>query len=308
MRRDYDVFGLGAITLDFIGRLDHWPTPGDKEKLSDLIIAGGGLTGTAMATVAALGGRAAIAGKLGFSVAAEKAMQLLQEAGVDTGNIIRVTDSEPVISFIISDTKTGERTILFSRKNVSYPGPEEFPDRYWYKGTRVLFIDHGTGEAGIKAAEIAKSNGIPVVMDAERDEPGLPKMIRLADHLILGKTFGRNITGKESDQDILVSLKRNDDKVIIITKGSEGLSGTDGQGFFTQPAFRVHTVDTTGSGDVFHGAYALGIARGWRVRDCCSYARAAAAISTTKQGGRNGIPDDAAVQELFKSENIKIPG
>ncbi len=67
------------------------------------------------------------------------------------------------------------------------------------------------------------------------------------------------------------------------------------------PALAVDVVDTTGAGDVFHGAYAFGIASGWSVARCALVSSVAAALSCTRMGGRAGIP---TLEEVL----ARIPG
>ncbi len=299
----FDVFGIGAIAIDFIGTVNGWPAPGSKNKLNSISIEGGGLTATALTAVARLGGKAAIAANLGFSLTAETAINHLKEDGVDITNVIRKEGSEPVRSFILSEEGQGERTIFFSRDNVSYPSPEAFPDHYWYERSKVLIVDHGTGKAGYETALIANENRLPVIIDAERMEPELDLLLGVSDHIILNKKFGSELTGKNSEEEILNSLRSDLNKTIILTRGAEGLTGIDQQGIFNVPAFKVPVRDTIGCGDVFHGAYALGIARNWEPRKCSIYASAAAALSATQTGGRRGIPSGPELAEFVKNEH-----
>ena len=301
--RPVDVFGLGAITLDFIGSVDSWPGPGTKYKLKDFVIEGGGLIGNALTAVARLGGKASIAGKLGFSMTAEMALAALSDEGIDTFNIIREKGCEPVRSLILTNVIGGERSIYFSRKNVIYPDPREFPDQNWIKKINVLLLDHGTGKAGLRAARMARKQGIPVVIDAERMEKDIDLLIESSDHIVVSREFAYLFTGKKNEIQMLKALQRAKGQVIIVTRGNRGVIGKDASGIFEIPSFKVNVVDTTGSGDVFHGVYAYGIARGWETRKSCIYANAAAAMSTTGTGGREAAPSLGKLKKFIKSQS-----
>lgn len=83
--------------------------------------------------------------------------------------------------------------------------------------------------------------------------------------------------------------------LVMFTMGKEGLAACDEVGCFALPAYAVDVVDTTGAGDVFHGAFLAALVRKMDNRAAARYASAAAAISCTSVGGRTGIPDHTAV-------------
>jgi sugar/nucleoside kinase (ribokinase family) len=98
---------------------------------------------------------------------------------------------------------------------------------------------------------------------------------------------------------MLEGLRVEDRQIAIITRGSEGCSGLTREGCFHIPSYPVDAVDTTGCGDVFHGAYALMIAQGQSVIESAKFAAAAAALSAGKVGGRSGIPKLDEVHRLL---------
>ena len=297
----YDVFGIGAITIDLIGKSSYWPVAGEKVRLESFDIYDGGLIGTALVTVARLGGKAAIAARLGYSSWSQRSVEAFKKEGVDISNIIRTVGSEPVISMIITNQEDLERNIFFSRKRVSYPFPEELPDQQWHDHTRVLLIDHGTGEAGVNAARLAAEHGVEVIMDAERIEPYLEEMFDFCDHIIVSQNFARMYAGNDQLEMAIYSLRKKPDQHILVTLGSMGLLGLSADELFTVPGHPIKVVDTTGCGDVFHGAYALAIARGRSVRDAAEYANAAAALAATRTGGREGIPSSGELARFMRS-------
>lgn len=301
----FDVFGLGAVSVDFLGRIEGWPAQGVKVKLNDLKVSGGGLVATALTAVARLGGKAAIAANLGNSIFAEQSLETLRTDGVDIFNVIR-DHGDPVVSFILTDKNSGERNIFFSRNKVSYPSPEEFPDKSWYEKCKVLMIDHGTGNAGVKTAKVARERGIPVIIDAERVEPEIRQLLDQSDHIIVGKQFAEIYTGKENEQEMIRSLQTRDDQVIIITLGDRGLIGFENGSYFTMNAIPVNVMDTTGCGDAFHGAYAFGISKNWNIRKSALFASGAAAMKAMKSGGRDGLPHYEELMIFMKQAGFDL--
>jgi len=158
----------------------------------------------------------------------------------------------------------------------------------------------------LHAVALAKELGIPTVADVERDEhPQTGELIEQIDHLILSAGFACEYTSKDDPVKAVERLHKSTQRACTaVTVGKEGcwyISAEEEGCVQHQPAFEVDVVDTTGCGDVFHGAYAAGIAWGWDVSRCVRFASAAAAIKATKAGGRAGIPDRSTVCQFLRN-------
>jgi sugar/nucleoside kinase (ribokinase family) len=297
-----DVLGIGAVSVDFFGTTEGWPDPGGKQRLKSFSVEDGGLIGTALVAVARLGGRASFAGKLGFSEMAERAVGRLEQEGVDTSTLVRSYGAEPAVSVVISDVKAGQRTIFSSLQGVEFPRTSDLPDSLWsLDRTKVLLFDHVSGWAGIEVAKRARSVGIPVVIDAERTLEHIGAALAVSDHIVVPEGFAFAYTGREDLREAVVRLKRAEHQAVVVTRGADGCFGFSSEGFFQIPAFPVDPVDTTGCGDVFHGAYALSLAQSRSVVEAARFASAVAALSTRKLGGRRGIPNLEEVLCLLRS-------
>jgi sulfofructose kinase len=88
----------------------------------------------------------------------------------------------------------------------------------------------------------------------------------------------------------LRSLTRFNCRVVAVTRGHDGVSYIEDGRLHQLSAFAIEAIDTTGAGDVFHGAYALAIGGGLAVGEAMSFASAAAALKCTRAGGRAAIP------------------
>jgi len=298
-----DVLGIGAVSVDFCGTIGRWPSAGDKERMRSFSVHDGGLVGTALVAVARLGGRAAFVGELGFSEMAERAVQALEQEGVDTSMLVRRRGSEPCISIVLTVQGEGQRTIFSSQRGVTFPLPDAWSDSQWYLRAKVLLIDHVSGRAGIEAARIARRHGVVVVIDAERQTDLIGEALADSDHIVVPHEFACLYTGENDRTLMLKGMRRRTDQTVVITKGSEGCSVLTEQDIFDLPAHPVRVVDTTGCGDVFHGAYALMLARSQSVVSAARFASAAAALSATQVGGRSGIPTAQQVNEILSDWN-----
>lgn len=294
-----DVLGLGSVTVDFVGTVKAWPGRGVKRMLDSFVICDGGLVGTALVAAARLGGKVAFAGKLGRSEMAKRALEALRRESVDTSFVVETEDAEPIVAFILTDSTDGQRNIFWTRQNVQYPMPWEFPDRNWFRRSSVLLIDFESGLAGIEAAKTAKQHNIPVVIDVERNEPHVAEAMSVSSHIIVSEENACGCTGSDNVAEMLTTLRSNPEQVVIVTRGGNGCVGSSKEGEFELPAFAVDVVDTTGCGDTFHGAFALAIARGQPVVSAARFASGAAALCATQLGGRAGIPTPLQLEQFL---------
>ena len=295
-----DVLGLGCVAVDFVGTTNGLPPEGSKQLMQHFSICDGGLVGTALVAVARLGGIASFAGKLGHSEFAERAVSALKREGVDLDFLIRSENAEPLVGIVITNALNGERTIFWTAQAVEYPFPEEFHDNQWCKRIGALLIDSEAGQAAIQAAKMAQASGVPVIIDVENDYPHVAEAMAVSSHVVVSKKFAADYTGRTAVPEMLESLLARPGQTVIITQGQKGCSGlTDGK-MFELTAFKVDAVDTTGCGDVFHGAYALAIARGQTVREAAKFASAAASLCATRIGGREGIPSQSELSNFIR--------
>jgi len=298
-----DVLGVGTVSVDLVGTTRAWPEQGCKQELAGMGLYDGGLVGTALAAVTRLGGRAAYSGKLGNSDFAKRALMGLERDQIDISMMIPCPDADPIVAFVIANTLNGERTIFWSRANVQYPDVSELPQN-WCDRIKVLMIDFDTGQCGIGIAQAARAKSIPVVIDVEGLTPYTKELLAASGFIIVSEDFGKTYSGSSNAAKMFSALRTSADQTVIITRGAKGCIGNGPAGIFELGAYHVQVVDTTGCGDTFHGAFALGLARRLNTLDAARFASAAAALCATRLGGRDGIPALADVTKLMQSQSI----
>jgi sugar/nucleoside kinase (ribokinase family) len=306
MTRRWDVLGLGIVAVDDLFYVTRFPEPDTKRPMLAERRQGGGLTGTALVAAARLGARAAYCGVMGEDDLAAFTLAELERAGVDCSAVARRPGARPIHAVIIVEQATGQRTILYTHEGFVTPTPDDISEEL-IAGCRVLMMDGYAGEGGVRAAQIARRLGIPFVADIERlEEPTTLALFELADHLIIGAETAAAATGAHDPAVATAILARSGRACCAVTAGALGCwYATAGGGFNPSvrhfPAFSVNVVDTTGCGDVFHGAYAAALARGERIERAVQIATAAAGMKATQPGGRAGIPSRAAVEAFLAS-------
>jgi sulfofructose kinase len=299
----WDVLGIGVVSVDDLIYVDHYPVAGTKLPIEAQQREGGGLTGTALVTASRLGAKSAYGGVLGHDALSEFSIQELTREGVDCTPVLRREQASPVHAIVVVDSSTAQRTILYTLAGYLDRRPEEITNEL-VANCRVLFVDHMAAMGGLRAVELAHDQGITVVGDIERDDwPGTTDLIRQIDHLIVGCELAKLVTDEDEPRAMVRALSRNDRACCVVTAGERGCWYAERGGRVRHyPAFEVQVVDTTGCGDVFHGAYAACIAQGSGVDDAVRVATAAAGIKATQPGGRAGIPDRAAIDRLLKED------
>jgi len=302
MSARWDVLGFGAVTVDDLIYVGRHPLPDSKTKVQSQQRQGGGLAGTALVAASRLGAKAAYCGVLGDDELSRFTLQGLAREGVDCAPTWYDPDARPIYAIVIVDLSTGQRSILYSTDGVVEPGPERItPDLV--ANCRVLFVDQTVIETALRGIELAHTYRVPVVGDVESDsDPRSPDLIRQIDHLIVGTQLAGRVTGESEPAAMVRALSGPDRPCCVVTAGERGCWYSEHGGEVRHfPAFRVQVVDTTGCGDVFHGAYAACIARGKSVSSAIQIATAAAGIKATQPGGRSGIPNLPTIERyLFK--------
>lgn len=296
----FDVCAVGCVCWDYVGIVERYPELDEKALLTDLVQMGGGLSGTAMSAVAALGGRARIFGRMGDDDFGEKILAAFEREGVDTGGLQVLEGLTSQFAFCVAHESTGRRTIFW--KPGSYQRMVEGElDLEAVTDCRALLVDHHHIVAATEAARFARERGLAVVGDIERVQPGAEEFLAAVTHPVLPRRFVREFTGESDLAAGAKAVQALGPQIVIVTAGEEGVTAFVGDEKIHQPAFQVQpVVDTTGAGDVFHGAFTYGLALGYDLAENLRFAGAAAALSCRGLGGRGSLPSMAEVQELMQ--------
>ena len=296
----WDVLGFGVVAVDDLIYVDRYPPPDTKIPMRGQRREGGGLTGTALVAAARLGAKTAYGGVLGDDELSHFTIRALEREGVDCTLALHQAGARPYYAIIIVDQATGQRTIFYSSDGAVKRRPDQVTDEL-ITSCRVLFVDYAMADGGLRAVQLARARGIPVVGDIEQETaPCVEEMMPLIDHLIVGVEMARRVTGETQPDRMVRALSRSDRACCVVTAGEQGCWYSEyGGPVLHFPAFQVQVVDTTGCGDVFHGAYAACIAWGESVSRAVQIATAAASIKATQPGGRTGIPDLSATKRFL---------
>ena len=291
---EFDMVGIGLNATDTVLTVPHFPAYGGKVPFHKEFYSVGGQVASAVVTCARLGLRAKYIGTVGDDERGRIQLESLQTSGVNIDHVQQRRNCANQSAYIVIDESTGERTVFWSRPECLRLQPEEITSDQ-IVCARLLHIDGHDTPAMEHAARIARANGIPVTVDVDTMYAGFERVLPLVDYLIASSEFPGRWTGREDPFDALQTIQRQFGmKMAAMTLGAHGaLDWCDGR-FVYSPAFVVNCVDTTGAGDVFHGAFCYAVLQQMPIAEALGFANAMAALNCTAMGARGGI---ATLQE-----------
>ena len=302
----FDVVGVGCAAVDTLGIYEGPIREDEKAQVYQTTRQGGGLVATGLVAVARLGGTARYIGKLGDDDHARIVIREFKEEGVDTSRIRIAPGMSAIRTIGVINPSKGHRTLFYCVDDVPVVEPKEM-NRDDVLAGKIICVDGFQLRGAIQAARWARETGRRVIMDAELTDPDNDVLAGLATHVVASIGFAGSRVGKcdfqEAARRLYEKLAAGDPgKVVGVTAGVQGSYFVSKEGEFHQSVFKVPVVDTTGCGDVFHGAFAFGMARDWPLKKIAQFAAAVAALKCRKLGGRAGIPSFEEAQKLIAEQ------
>ena len=293
-----DVVGVGLNATDTLIRLPHFPAFNTKMEFISAEVLPGGQVASALTACQRWGLNTRYVGKVGDDAAADLQRRELAQAGVEA-HLLSVPGCCSQAAFILVDQSCGERTILWKRDPRLTQPPEELESE-WIVRARSLLVDGHDTAAAVTAARWARGAGIPVTADIDNLYSGVEALLDSVDYLVASRDFPARLTG---DENLLQSLplihRRHGCQVAGATLGPEGVLVWDGVRFHYAPAYKVNAVDTTGAGDIFHGAFVYALLQRWPLGRALDFSCAAAGLNCTALGARGGIRPLAEIERLM---------
>lgn len=265
-----------------------------------MAIQGGGVVATALVALSRWRLPCYMAGIVGDDLFGATIADSLRKEGIDTDGLVVRYGASSQFAFIASEPGIGRRTIFWQRPTGMPLQPDEL-DMEVLRRSKALHTDGLFPEASLFACRTAKKAGIPVVVDAGTLREGMLDIVSLSDCFIASETFSQAMAGDHLETcRILSGLGA---RFVGVTLGEKGyIALVDGR-IIEKPAYPVTAIDTTGCGDVFHAGVTYGIVNGWDVEKCLDLGAWAAALVSTKMGGRKGIPTYDELKEKGDGSN-----
>lgn len=297
------VIGIGGVTVDQLGVVEHLPGPDEVVRLQDYRLEQGGMVATALAAVARLGGQAEFHGAVGDDPHGSFILRCFEGNRVLARGARVLPGGVSAFSFVLVEKGSGRRSIIHEpgvQRGTRLPdgGPE-------VTGADFLHLDGFWIETAIETAHRARASGVRVCLDVGQNQahPRIGELLALADYLAPSLAFARRYTGLPDPRGAARALLGTGARAVVQTLGDQGVFAVTARGEeLDVPAFPVPAVDTTGAGDSFHGGLVFALGRGEPLRQALRFACAVAALKCTKLGGQQGLPTLGEVEALLAGQ------
>lgn len=289
---------VGIAVLDEIFAVAEIPARPGKYFASDYRSIGGGPASTAAVAAAAMGARTALWARVGEDGTGDRIIAELAGFGVDAGQVRRVSGARSGLSAVVVDA-AGERL------TINFADPALDTDPAWLPLAGVKEADAVLCDcrwpAGAEAVlRQARADGRIAVLDGDTTPDAAVKgLAPLASHVAFSQGGLQQFSGVADPETGLRVAEERLPGWLCVTLGADGCLVLEQGVIRVVPAFPVKAVDTTGAGDVFHGALAVALAEGRDALAAVQFASAAAALKCTRFGGRHGIPDRPQVDAFL---------
>src|SRR6202140_196380 len=296
---EFDVVGVGLNATDTLLIVPHFPAYAGKVPFHEEYLSPGGQVASAMVACAQLGLRTKYIGSIGDDLRGRIQIESLQGTGVKLDHVQFRKGCPNQSAYIIIDHSTGERTVLWRREECLRIDPEEITEDQ-IACARLLHIDGHDTAAVARAAEIARRHGIPVTADVDTIYHGFDRVLPNVDYLVASSEFPTAWTGETDPFRALETIQNEYGmKVAAMTLGAHGALARERGRFLYAPAFVVNCADTTGAGDVFHGAFCYAVLQDMPMREALEFSNAMAPLNSTAFGARGGICGPEEVHALI---------
>ncbi len=284
------VVCIGHSTFDTTLAMKEYPIENVKYRVEKHIECGGGPASNGAYLLAKWGMDVSMLSIVGKDYYGDRIISEFQDIGADTTYIEQKENHQTSSSYIIANKKNGSRTIITAKSE---------PIRALTKDINikadVILID---GEHPETAKQVLKNNPFALsILDAGRVNDDTKELGKLVTYLVCSKDFAEvftntkiNINDKETLINCYEELKDYFKTNIIITLEANGSFTKIDDNYELLPSIKVTAVDSTGAGDIFHGAFTYFISNGYSLKDTIHYASITGGLSVTRIGSRNSIP------------------
>lgn len=292
---------VGHSTYDITIPMDYYPIENTKYRISNKIECGGGPASNGAYLLAKWGIDTTIASVVGDDYYGDKVIEDFQKIGANCKYIEKKENHSTSSSYIIANMSNGSRTILSAKKDPIRKLSQEVNEK-----ADLILID---GEHPETAKEVLEKNPDAIsVLDAGRLNDDTKLLGKMVTYLVCSHDFAEEFTNKRTDIrdfntliEIYDALKKYFKTNIIITLEANGsFTVIDGK-YKIIPSIIVKALDSTGAGDIFHGAFAYFIGKGYPLEEAIRYASITGAISVTRIGSRFSIP---SLEEVVDYDTI----
>ncbi len=293
---------VGSFNADLVSYMRRMPRPGETVH-GDSFMTGAGGKGSNQAVAAArLGADVTFIGRLGNDVFANLAYEIWNAEGVNSDYVVQDADTATGVAPIFVDSAGENMIVVVLGANARVKSSDIDAARGRIAAADVLLAQLEINTDMVTyALQVAKEVGVTTILNPAPAAPIPRETIQLADYLTPNETELESLSGRPvSDVAAAArSLMTRAEQTVVVTMGARGAQVVARDQTDTVPSFAVDALDTTGAGDAFNAALAVGLAEGKALAQALRFANATAALCVTKAGAAGSAPYRAEVDALL---------
>jgi len=300
-RAQPDTIGIGHLCYDHISLIDGYPPEDTSRHIDEMFNQPGGAASQAIAAVARLGGSAGYLGNLGDDDVGRYLYSDCVSEGIDVSQVRLIPGGVTSTSYVFVNSRNASRTLFTYHDKLPAYSFDKAAEAY-IGGAKCIHLDGTMYDNAMTAARIARERQVLVSLDGcspQKDNDKNLALVALTDILIMNEAYPCRLMDEDDREQALLRIAELGPKVVISTSGEKGCLLARGGAIERFPAYTIEPVDTTGAGDVFHGAFIFGMLKGYAIEDTIKFASAVSAINCMSIGGRNGIPSFEQVRRFM---------
>lgn len=293
------VLCIGHISYDITFPVEKFITENTKNRVSEKVECGGGPASNAAYLLGKYGVETYIMGIVGNDYYADKIEKEFKNVNVNTKYLLKLNDYKTTSSMIIANKENGSRTILTHKDN-----SKKYPIIDINFEPDIIHIDGQEPE--VSNYMLDKFPNAISVIDAGRNTEEIIELAKKVKYLVCSKEFAESVTNLKFDKNdlstyskIYVTMKEIFKNNIVITLESEGSIAFIDEKLKLVPGIKVKAVDSTGAGDLFHGAFVYTLANGYGLEESLKFSNVVGGLSVTKIGGRHSVPTFEEIKKYY---------
>ncbi|MBQ3563703.1 MAG: hypothetical protein IJA21_03760 [Clostridia bacterium] len=300
------IVGIGANVFDTLYNIPTYPTEDTKMRATACKTAGGGPVATGLVAAQKLGETTAYIGVLSDDNGGRFLKADFEKYGVKTDLIEVKSGYRSFASVLWLCADTASRTCVFDKGDLP-PLVLTDEQKQGVRDAEILMVDGNEMDAAVDAAAIARDSGTKVLYDCGGLYEGVERLLALTDIMIPSEEFALGHTGCATAAEAAKKLfDLYSPEIVVITQGKRGGIIYDGEKVTEYPIYPADVVDSNGSGDVFHGAFAAALVKGFDYLKCCHFSSAVSALKCTGIGARESVPDFETVKNYLKENGYEL--
>lgn len=300
------IVGIGACVFDTLYNIPSYPKEDTKMRATASKPAGGGPVATGLVAAQKLGEQSSFIGVLSDDNGGVFLKKDFEKYGVGTDLIEVKSGYRSFASVLWLSADTTARTCVFDKGDLPALVLNDAQIEA-IKNAELLMVDGNEMDAAVEAAKIARANGTKVLYDCGGLYEGVERLLALTDIMIPSEEFSLGHTGAETAEEAAKKLYDTyHPEVVVVTQGKKGGIIYDGKETVSYPIYPAVVVDSNGSGDVFHGAFAAAVCKGYGYLKCCHFSSAVSGLKCTGVGARESVPTFETVKEYMKENGYEL--